>query len=140
MVSPEPGVPAPASNAHSYTVPAHLLPAAAQLRAMQEGLVDVQFLCAPKPEDLHPPDHHSARFMTPLGLCVILYCIAIAALVGYAQPFMKMRVGPVNGACVFAFSQLLIAWAVAALYVRAAGIFALIEPDAAPVREEARGR
>ena len=50
---------------------------------------------------------------------------------------MEMRAGPVNGAGIFTFSQLLIAWIAAAWYVRATGIFDTFHE---PARENARSR
>jgi uncharacterized membrane protein (DUF485 family) len=128
MVSPEPGVPSPAVNAHSYTIPSTLLPATALPRAAREGLIDIALLVPHLPPEDGAPIHWTARFFTPMGLCIFIYCCAMAALAGYARGFMAMRIGPVNGSCLFVFSQLLIAWIVAAWYVRAADIFADPEP------------
>jgi uncharacterized membrane protein (DUF485 family) len=113
------------------------MPATPQTRAQRQGLVDVQFLCTPTPGDLQLQGHRASRFITPFGLCIIPCCIAAAALAACAHPFMQMRIGPVNGACLLAFTQLLIAWIVAALYIRAIGIFA---PIPAPISEESSTR
>ena len=123
MVSPEPGAPLPAVGAHSYTISPGLLPATGHPVDRRHALIDPQLLVPAIPEDADIPVHWTARIFTPLGLCIFTYCIAMAVFANYARAFMQMRIGPVNGACAFAFSQLLIAWLVAALYVRAAGIF-----------------
>jgi hypothetical protein len=128
MVSPEPGVPSPAVNAPSYTIPHALLPAPALPRATRDGLIDVELMLPAMPADAGATIHWTARFFTPMGLCIFTYCCAMAAFAGYAQEFVTMRIGPVSGSCLFVFSQLLIAWFVAVWYVRASGIFGNPEP------------
>ena len=62
------------------------------------------------------------KFIIPASVFFIVYYFALPVLVGYAPDFMKRRVvGSVNVAYLFALSQFFMAWAVAALYVRAAG-------------------
>ncbi len=64
------------------------------------------------------------RFIAPATLFFIVYYFALPVLVGYAPAFMKTEVfGAVNLAYVFALSQFVMAWAVAALYLRAAARF-----------------
>ena len=64
------------------------------------------------------------RFIVPATLCFIVYYFALPVLVGYAPTFMARPViGPVNVAYLFALSQFLVAWLIAALYVRAANRF-----------------
>jgi len=64
------------------------------------------------------------RFIVPAMIFFILYYFALPVLVGYARPLMEKRVlGPVNLAYLFALSQFIMAWSVAALYVRAANRF-----------------
>src|SRR5690242_6863562 len=64
------------------------------------------------------------RFVIPATVFFIVYYFALPILVGYFPKFMSRRVfGPVNIAYVFALSQFVMAWIVAALYVRAAGRF-----------------
>jgi uncharacterized membrane protein (DUF485 family) len=135
MVSPKPGAPAPAVNAQGFTIPHTLLPASALPRASREGLIDVEFLLKPVPADLDVPLHWTSRFFTPMVLCTVTYCIAMALFAGSAREVMAMRFGPVSGSCLFVFSQLLVAWIAGAWYVRAAGIFA---SNAQPVPSEAR--
>jgi uncharacterized membrane protein (DUF485 family) len=61
------------------------------------------------------------RFIVPATVFFVLYYFALPVLVGYAPGLMDTRVLGVNLAYLFALSQFFMAWAVAALYVRAAG-------------------
>ncbi len=64
------------------------------------------------------------RFIIPAMIFFIVYYFALPVLVGYARPLMETRVfGPVNLAYLFALSQFVMAWIIAALYVRAANRF-----------------
>ena len=62
------------------------------------------------------------RFIVPATVFFVVYYFALPLLVGYAPGLMRRRVfGVINLAYLFALSQFLMAWAVAAAYVRAAG-------------------
>ena len=61
------------------------------------------------------------RFIVPATVFFVVYYFALPVLVGYAPQLMDTRVLGVNLAYLFALSQFFMAWAVAALYVRAAG-------------------
>lgn len=64
------------------------------------------------------------RFIAPATVFFVVYYFALPVLVGYAPELMQTRVfGVVNLAYLFALSQFIMAWAVAFLYVRAAGRF-----------------
>ena len=64
------------------------------------------------------------RFIVPATIFFIVYYFALPVLVGYAPRWMATKVfGVVNVAYLFALSQFFVAWAVAALYVRAAARF-----------------
>ena len=64
------------------------------------------------------------KFIASATVFFIIYYFALPVLVGYAPALMEKRVfGVVNLAYLFALSQFIMAWAVAALYVRAAGRF-----------------
>lgn len=64
------------------------------------------------------------RFIIPAMIGFMVYYFALPILVGYARPLMEKRIfGPVNLAYLFALSQFFMAWAIAALYVRAANRF-----------------
>ena len=64
------------------------------------------------------------RFIAPATVFFIVYYFALPILVGYAPALMEKKViGVVNIAYLFALSQFVMAWIVAALYVRAAGRF-----------------
>jgi uncharacterized membrane protein (DUF485 family) len=65
-----------------------------------------------------------AKFIVPATIFFIVYYFALPALVGYAPRLMAVKVaGVINVAYLFALSQFVVAWIVAALYVRAAGRF-----------------
>ncbi|HEX5045978.1 MAG TPA: DUF485 domain-containing protein [Gammaproteobacteria bacterium] len=65
-----------------------------------------------------------ARFIVPATVFFIVYYFALPLLVGYAPALMAKKVfGVVNVAYLFALSQFFVAWALAWLYVRAAGRF-----------------
>ena len=61
------------------------------------------------------------RFIVPATVFFVVYYFALPVLVGYAPRLMETRVLGVNLAYLFALSQFFMVWAVAALYVRAAG-------------------
>src|SRR5215212_3602413 len=61
------------------------------------------------------------RFIVPMTVFFVLYYFALPVLVGYAPRLMETRVLGLNVAYLFALSQFIMAWAVAAAYVRAAG-------------------
>ena len=63
-------------------------------------------------------------FIVPATIFFIVYYFALPVLVGYAPNVMKTEVlGAVNLAYLFALSQFVVAWVLAALYLRAAGRF-----------------
>jgi uncharacterized membrane protein (DUF485 family) len=60
----------------------------------------------------------------PATIFFIVYYFALPVLVGYAPHVMERKiVGNINLAYVFALSQFFVAWAIAALYLRAAARF-----------------
>jgi uncharacterized membrane protein (DUF485 family) len=61
------------------------------------------------------------RFIVPATVFFVIYYFALPVLVGYAPRLMETRVLGLNVAYLFALSQFVMAWAVAAFYVRAAG-------------------
>jgi len=61
------------------------------------------------------------RFVIPATIFFLVYYIALPVLVGYFPELMKQAViGKVNWAYLFALSQFIMAWIMAALYVRVA--------------------
>lgn len=64
------------------------------------------------------------RFILPATIFFIVYYFALPVLVGYFPEFMETNViGKINLAYLFALSQFFMAWILAYLYVREAGIF-----------------
>lgn len=64
------------------------------------------------------------RFIIPATLFFLVYYFALPLLVGYAPRMMETKVlGVINLAYLFALSQFLMAWILAALYIRAARRF-----------------
>lgn len=64
------------------------------------------------------------RFVVAATVFFIIYYFALPILVGYWPELMAREVwGVVNWAYLFAFSQFLMAWALAYLYMRIAGRF-----------------
>jgi uncharacterized membrane protein (DUF485 family) len=64
------------------------------------------------------------RLILPAILFFLLYFFALPVLVGYFPDLMKRRVwGPVNLAYLFALSQFVMAWTLAAIYLRVAASF-----------------
>ena len=64
------------------------------------------------------------KFIAPATVFFVVYYFALPVLVGYAPALMQKTVfGVINVAYLFALSQFVMAWVVAALYVRAAGKF-----------------
>src|SRR5262245_25466672 len=65
-----------------------------------------------------------ARLIVPAVLFFVIYYFALPVLVGYAPQWMAQKViGNVNLAYLFALSQFFVAWAIAAIYLRAAARF-----------------
>ena len=65
-----------------------------------------------------------ARFIVPATVFFIVYYFALPVTVGYFPQLMSRKVWrSVNLAYVFALSQFVMAWVIAALYVRAAARF-----------------
>ncbi|MFY9557567.1 MAG: DUF485 domain-containing protein [Blastocatellia bacterium] len=68
------------------------------------------------------------KFIVPATLFFVIYYFALPVLVGYAPELMSKRVfGVVNIAYLFALSQFVMAWTIAALYLRAASRFDKME-------------
>lgn len=61
-----------------------------------------------------------SRFIIAGTIFFLVYYFALPILVGYFPQWMEHKVGPVNVAYIFAFSQFIMAWAVAAVYVKVA--------------------
>ena len=69
-------------------------------------------------------------FIIPAFIFFVVYYFLLPILVGYAPKFMATRIlGVVNIAYLFALSQFLMAWGIAALYVRAANTFDKLAQD-----------
>lgn len=69
-------------------------------------------------------------FIVPAFIFFVVYYFALPVLVGYAPNFMATKVlGRLNLAYLFALSQFFVAWAIAALYVRAASNFDKLAKD-----------
>ena len=63
-------------------------------------------------------------FIVPAFIFFLIYYISLAVLVGYAPKLAAMRViGTVNVAYLFALSQFVVGWVIAALYLLAASKF-----------------
>jgi uncharacterized membrane protein (DUF485 family) len=78
------------------------------------------------------------RFILPATLFFVVYYFALPVLVGYAPELMSTKVlGVVNIAYLFALSQFFMAWAIAALYLRAASRFDKMERR---IIEKAQGK
>ena len=70
------------------------------------------------------------RVIVPATLFFIIYYFALPVLVGYAPALMERKViGNINLAYLFALSQFLVAWGIAALYLRAASRFDAMAKD-----------
>ena len=69
-------------------------------------------------------------FIVPAFIFFLVYYFALTVLVGYAPKFMAMKViGQVNLAYLFALSQFVVAWIIAALYMKAANNFDRLAKD-----------
>jgi len=135
MVSPEPGDPTPIVGAPTDIAPAGRSgPRPPHEQTADEDLSGVDWEKIAARPDFRDLLHRKARFIVPASIFFIVYYFALPVLVGYAAPFMKTRVGPVNIAYLFALSQFFVAWIIAALYVRAANIF---DRDAKAILDDA---
>ena len=63
------------------------------------------------------------RFILPATIFFLAYYFALPILVGWCPGLMKTKVGGVNFAYLFAFSQFFMAWIVAGIYVKKAGVW-----------------
>jgi uncharacterized membrane protein (DUF485 family) len=69
-------------------------------------------------------------FILPAFIFFVAYYFLLPILVGYAPHFMATKVvGVLNIAYLFALSQFVMAWGIAALYVKAAGTFDKLAKD-----------
>jgi uncharacterized membrane protein (DUF485 family) len=76
-------------------------------------------------------------FIVPAFIFSVVYYFLLPILVGYAPKFMATRIlGVVNIAYLFALSQFLMAWGIAALYVRAANTFDKLAKDIIEATED----
>jgi uncharacterized membrane protein (DUF485 family) len=96
--------------------PAHELTAAEDLQ-----LVDWNQIAAT--EEFKALLKAKLKFVAPAVVFFMVYYFALLVLVGYWRDFMETQVLGVNLAYLFALSQFVMAWVIAALYVRAAGRF-----------------
>jgi uncharacterized membrane protein (DUF485 family) len=79
-------------------------------------------------------------FIVPAFVFVLLYYIGLAVLVGYAPRLATLRIiGTVNVAYLFALSQFVVGWIVAALYLFAASKFDALAADILRQSHERRG-
>ena len=70
------------------------------------------------------------KFVASATVFFVVYYFALPVLVGYAPALMQTKVfGVLNVAYLFALSQFVMAWVIAALYVRAAGRFDKMAAD-----------
>jgi uncharacterized membrane protein (DUF485 family) len=75
-------------------------------------------------EDFHGLIAAKRAFIVPATIFFIVYYFSLPLLVGYAPDLMTSEVvGAVNLAYLFALSQFVMAWGLAAWYLRAAGRF-----------------
>ena len=71
--------------------------------------------------DFHALQRAKRRFIVPATIFFLIYYMALPILVGYWPEAMKKTVwGKVNLAYLFAFSQFIMAWVLAAIYVKVA--------------------
>jgi uncharacterized membrane protein (DUF485 family) len=79
-------------------------------------------------------------FIVPAFIFFLVYYFALPVLVGYAPQFMARKViGDLNLAYLFALSQFLMAWIIAALYVKAASNFDRLSKDIIENTENGKG-
>ncbi len=95
-------------------------PAHERTAAEEAGQVDWKGLAASAPfQELL---RSKRRFIIPAMVLSILYYCALPVLVGWFPDLMKKKIGGgVNLAYLFAFSQFIMAWIVAGLYLAKAG-------------------
>jgi uncharacterized membrane protein (DUF485 family) len=79
-------------------------------------------------------------FIVPVFVVFLLYYIGLAVLVGYAPRLAALRIiGTVNVAYLFALSQFVVGWIVAALYLFAASKFDALAADILRESRERQG-
>ncbi|HTR26753.1 MAG TPA: DUF485 domain-containing protein [Terriglobales bacterium] len=79
-------------------------------------------------------------FIVPAYVFFLLYYLALAVLLGYAPRLAATRViSTVNIAYLFALSQFVVGWVIAALYLMAASKFDKLADDVLAILEKQRG-
>jgi uncharacterized membrane protein (DUF485 family) len=79
-------------------------------------------------------------FIVPAFIFFLIYYISLSVLVGYAPKLAAMRViGTVNVAYLFALSQFVVGWVIAALYLLAASKFDSLAEHILTQEEKQRG-
>lgn len=91
------------------------------------------------------PFHHllaiKKTFIIPAFLIFLVYYFALAVLIGYAPKFASIRViGAVTVGYLFALSQFVVGWIIAALYLLAASKFDALTADILTREKEHPGR
>ena len=70
------------------------------------------------------------RFIVPATIFFLVYYLLLPLLAGFAKDFMDTKViGDVNVAYLFALSQFLMTWVLAAIYIRKAAVFDTMAAD-----------
>jgi uncharacterized membrane protein (DUF485 family) len=81
------------------------------------------------------------NFIVPAFVIFLIYYFALAVLVGYAPRFASIRViGAITVAYLFALSQFVVGWIIAALYLVAASKFDALTDDILAREKEDSGR
>src|ERR1700722_17921188 len=79
-------------------------------------------------------------FIVPAFVFFLIYYISLSVLVGYAPKLAAVRlIGTVNVAYLFALSQFIVGWVIAALYLLAASKFDSLAEHVLTQEEKQRG-
>jgi len=79
-------------------------------------------------------------FIVPAFVFFLIYYVSLSVLVGYAPRLAAMRlIGTVNVAYLFALSQFVVGWLIAALYLLAASKFDSLAAHILTQEEKQRG-
>ena len=123
MVSPEPGDPTPYTGAPTDIAPVGRSSRPAHEHTAGEDLSNVNWDAIAARADFKSLLKRKSAFIVPATIFFLVYYFLLPYLVGYHKELMLTKIGPVNAAYLFALSQFFMAWIIAFLYVRAAGIF-----------------
>ncbi len=130
MIPPPSDEPSPSlgdatGNSHnngnsSVSLPHSAPPATGRTRTAEEEREHADWDALAATAEFRDLVKRKARFIIPATCFFLIYYFALPVLVGWFPEWMNRPIGPINLAYAFALSQFVMAWAIAAVYVKVA--------------------